>query len=59
MLFAGLELYTSLTAAWLAQLVEGQFAVREVEGSSPRQTGPTLRVLKCNYICKWLDILLG
>ena len=26
----------SLTAAWLAQLVECQTAVREVEGSSPR-----------------------
>ena len=26
----------SLTAAWLAQLVERQSAVREVEGSSPR-----------------------
>ena len=25
----------SLTAAWLAQLVERQSAVREVEGSSP------------------------
>ena len=25
-----------LTAAWLAQLVERQSAVREVEGSSPR-----------------------
>ena len=27
---------TVLTAAWLAQLVESQSAVREVEGSSPR-----------------------
>ena len=26
----------SVTAAWLAQLVERQTAVREVEGSSPR-----------------------
>ena len=25
-----------ITAAWLAQLVERQSAVREVEGSSPR-----------------------
>ena len=28
-------LRTSFTAAWLAQLVERQSAVREVEGSSP------------------------
>ena len=27
---------SNLTAAWLAQLVERQSAVREVEGSSPR-----------------------
>ena len=26
----------TLTAAWLAQLIERQGAVREVEGSSPR-----------------------
>ena len=29
------------TATWLAQLVERQSAVREVEGSSPRPDQPT------------------
>ena len=53
-----LLLYYYCTAAWLAQLVERQSAVREVDGSR------TLGVLKylrrmcclCNYISKWLDI---
>ena len=30
------EIVEGETAAWLAQLVERQSAVREVEGSSPR-----------------------
>ena len=30
------EIAVCITAAWLAQLVERQSAVREVEGSSPR-----------------------
>ena len=31
-------IYANLPAAWLAQLVECQTAVREVEGSSPNNT---------------------
>ena len=50
-----------ITAAWLAQLVERQSAVREVEGSSPRPDQHSgENVLRrmcclCNYISKWLD----
>ena len=36
-------------SAWLAQLVERQTAVREVEGSSPMS-------YLCNYIRKWFEV---
>ena len=38
---------TGITAAWLAQLVERQSAVREFEGSSPR---PGLKITEENVL---------